>query len=79
MRSSIGAGYRLMSLGAELNFADPKLGTFPGLDCLALAERQGVPMVTADRRLHGRCMAVAAVRWGERIKLLADKTGAPGH
>ena len=53
-----------MSFGADLSFADPNRGTFPGLDCLALAERQGVPTVTADRRLHGRCMAGAAVRWG---------------
>ncbi len=44
----------------------------PAYDCfyLALAERAGVPLVTADRRLHARCQAVDAVGLGERVRML---------
>ena len=47
-------------------------------DCfyLALAERAGVPMVTADRRLHARCLAVDAARWGQRVRLLVSSGGS---
>ena len=50
----------------------------PAYDCfyLALAERAGVPMVTADRRLHARCLAVDAARWGERVRLLVSSDGS---
>ena len=50
----------------------------PAYDCfyLALAEREGVPMVTADRRLHARCLALDAARWGERVRLLVSSGGS---
>ena len=50
----------------------------PAYNCfyLALAEREGVPMVTADRRLHARCLALDAARWGERVRLLVSSGGS---
>ena len=47
-------------------------------DCfyVALAERQDVPMVTADRRLHARCLAVDEARWGGRVRLLVSSGGS---
>jgi predicted nucleic acid-binding protein len=44
----------------------------PAYDCfyLALAQRADAPLVTADRRLHARCHAADALRWGERVQLL---------
>ena len=50
----------------------------PAYDCfyLALAQRAEVPMVTADRRLHARCLAVDAARWGARVRLLVSSGGS---
>ena len=44
----------------------------PAYDCfyLALALRADAPLMTADKRLHGRCVAVDAARWRERVRLL---------
>jgi predicted nucleic acid-binding protein len=44
----------------------------PAYDCfyLALARRIGVPLVTADRRLHARCMAADAVGIDVELRLL---------
>ena len=46
----------------------------PAYDCfyLALARRAGVPMITADRRLHARCHAGDAAGLGEGVRLLDE-------
>ena len=44
----------------------------PAYDCfyLALALRADAPLMTADKRLHGRCMKADAARWRDRVRLL---------
>jgi predicted nucleic acid-binding protein len=44
----------------------------PAYDCfyLALAVRADAPLVTADTRLHGRCLSVDAMRWRGRVRFL---------
>lgn len=44
----------------------------PAYDCfyLALALRVDAPLMTADRRLHGRCMTVDEAWWHGRVRLL---------
>ncbi len=44
----------------------------PAYDCfyLALGQRAGAPLITADRRLHARCHGVDAAGLGERVRLL---------
>lgn len=44
----------------------------PAYDCfyLALAERVDAPLVTADKRLHGRCMLADPGRWRDRVRML---------
>lgn len=46
----------------------------PAYECfyLALAQRLDAPLVTADKRLHARCLAVDAAGVGERVRLLVD-------
>ena len=44
----------------------------PAYDCfyLALARRIGAPLLTADRRLHARCLAAAPADLGAEVKVL---------
>lgn len=44
----------------------------PAYDCfyLALARRIGAPLLTADRRLHARCLAAGAGEIGAVVKML---------
>ncbi len=44
----------------------------PAYDCfyLGLAEQQGTPLITADKRLFTRCQQPDAARWASCVRLL---------